>query len=86
LKEKAKREGRPQYEIYVERDFDKFLVALRQIFNNWKKIEEHIRIRGKKTIHSSHQSILDRIKSDTLTFIQILEGALVYQPDEEDVY
>lgn len=29
LKEKAKREGRPQYEIYVERDFDKFLVALR---------------------------------------------------------
>jgi hypothetical protein len=29
LKEKSKKEGRPEYEIQVERDFDRFLVAVR---------------------------------------------------------
>ena len=60
----------------MEMDFDKFLVSLRQIFNNWKKIEDHVRIRGKKTIHSS---LLDRIKIDTNMFTEILEGTKEYR-------
>ena len=46
----------------MDRGFDNFMVELRQIFNNWKRIEEHLRIRGKKTIHESFQHILDKIK------------------------
>jgi len=68
----------------VECDFDRFLVQLRQIFNNWKKIEEHVRIRGKKTIHHSFQPILERIKVDTVNFTQILEGVAVFVDEEVD--
>ena len=34
----------------IENDFDEFLLSLQLIFINWKKIEEHLKQRGKKTI------------------------------------
>ncbi len=45
-----------------------FLVKLRQIYNNWKKIEEHVRVLGKKRIEANAQPILDKIKQDTINF------------------
>ena len=83
VKRQAMKCGKPQYEVAVDRDFDKFLVHLRQIFNNWKKIEEHVRMRGLKTIHSTFQSILDKIKLDTASFAMVLEGVAQYAPEED---
>jgi hypothetical protein len=43
-----------------------------------------VRIRGKKTIHSSFQALLDRIKRDTSNFASILEGLMEFTPDETE--
>ena len=38
-------------------------------------------MRGMKTIHSTFQPILDKIKVDTTTFAMVLEGVAPYEAD-----
>ena len=53
---------------------------------NWKKIEEHCRMRGRKTIHSTFYQILDKIKGDTHHYVRVLVGDIVFVAEEEFEY
>jgi hypothetical protein len=53
---------------------------------NWKKIEEHCRMRGRKTIHSTFYGLLEKIKGDTHNYVRVLDGTIVFVAEEEFEY